>query len=84
MSQKNFETALRKLEKIVEELESGDLALETALKKFEEGMQLSRFCADKLDETEKRITLLMKDHTGNTTERPYSPDTGDGTDNNGV
>jgi exodeoxyribonuclease VII small subunit len=56
-----FEEAMKALEKIVSELESGDLALEQALKKFEEGVKLSKFCSSKLDETEKKVTLLLKD-----------------------
>jgi exodeoxyribonuclease VII small subunit len=55
------EEAMKALEKIVSELESGDLALEQALKKFEEGVKLSKFCSSKLDETEKKVTLLLKD-----------------------
>ena len=52
---------LKQLEEIVAELESGDLSLEAAIKKFEEGMELSRFCSQKLEETERRVTILMKD-----------------------
>ena len=48
------------LEKIVDELENGDLPLEKALKKFDEGMALSRQCSAMLDETEKRVTQLLE------------------------
>ena len=61
MSKKTFEKALDQLEQIVAELESEDLPLEKALKKFEEGIQLSKFCSAKLDETEKKITRLLED-----------------------
>ena len=44
MAKQTFESAMKKLEQIVGELESGDLPLEKALKKFEEGVQLSTFC----------------------------------------
>ncbi|MBF0225291.1 MAG: exodeoxyribonuclease VII small subunit [Desulfobacterales bacterium] len=71
MKQINFEKALEQLEKIVLELESGDIALETALKKFEEGVELSKFCSKKLDETEKKITVLLKDQNGNVSEKPF-------------
>ena len=45
MAKKSFEQALQLLEKIVQELESGDLPLEKATRKFEEGIQLTRFCS---------------------------------------
>jgi len=68
---KTFEDAMTQLEKIVQELESGDLELEKALKKFEEGVQLSKFCFDKLEETEKKITLLTTDEAGNPRESNF-------------
>jgi len=73
MAKKTFEQAMKQLEQIVQELESGDLALEKAIKKFEEGMQLSKLCARMLDETEKQITLLMKDADGSVAETPFEP-----------
>ena len=60
MAKKSFEQALQLLEKIVQELESGDLPLEKAMSKFEEGIQLTRFCSQKLDETEQKINLLFR------------------------
>jgi len=64
MSKKTFEQSLAQLEKIVQELEAGDLPLEKAIKIFEEGMRLSKYCGEKLDETEKRINLLMQNGAG--------------------
>jgi len=59
----------------VRELESGDLPLELALKKFEEGMDLSKFCSQKLEETERRITQLMQNSSGAVLEKPFpAPD----------
>ena len=55
-----FEKALERLEKIVEELESGDLPLEEALKRYEEGVKLSRTCSEKLSQVEKKIQVLTK------------------------
>ncbi len=72
MAKLTFEKAMKKLEQIVRELESGDQPLEKAIKKFEEGVQLSKFCSEKLDETEQRITLLLKDQDGNVFEEPFS------------
>jgi len=45
---------------------------EKAIKKFEEGVQLSKFCAEKLDETEKRVTLLLQDQKGDFFEKTFS------------
>ena len=73
MAKMTFEESMKQLEKIVEELESGDLPLDKALKKFEEGVRLSKFCSDKLEETEKKITLLLKDPEGNICETPFNP-----------
>jgi exodeoxyribonuclease VII small subunit len=69
---KTFEDSMTQLEKIVENLEDGDLPLETAIKKFEEGVRLSKFCFDKLDETEKKVSLLLQDQNGNIFEKPFS------------
>jgi len=71
MVKQTFEKAMKKLELIVQQLESGDQPLEEAVKKFEEGVKLSKFCSEKLDQTEKRITLLLKDQTGNLFEKPF-------------
>ena len=62
---------MKQLEQIVAELESGELPLEQAIKKFEEGMELSRFCAQKLEETERKITLLMQNGSGHSVEKPF-------------
>lgn len=72
MAKKTFEQSMKQLEQIVTELESGELPLEQAIKKFEEGMELSRFCAQKLEETERRITLLMQDSAGRLVEKPFA------------
>jgi exodeoxyribonuclease VII small subunit len=75
MAKKSFEQSLKQLEQIVRELESGDLPLELALKKFEEGMDLSKFCSQKLEETERRITQLMQNSSGAVVEKPFpAPD----------
>jgi exodeoxyribonuclease VII small subunit len=64
MKEKRFEDALRELEAIVKRLESGELDLEESLKIFEEGVALSRYCFQKLEEAEKRISILIKDENG--------------------
>ncbi len=57
----SFEDAMKELENIATELEKGDLNLDESVKKFEEGMELSKKCSKILDEAEKRITILLKD-----------------------
>ena len=63
-SKPTFEKALTDLETIIDELEAGNLPLEKALKKFEQGVQLSKYCEHLLDETEKRISIIMKNSNG--------------------
>ena len=74
MPTKTFEGAIEQLEQIVKELETGDLPLEKAIKKFEEGVRISKFCSKKLDETEKRITVLLENEKGDLVEEPYESD----------
>jgi exodeoxyribonuclease VII small subunit len=71
MPKKTFEQAMKQLEQIVEALESGDLPLEKAISKFEEGIQLSKFCSNMLDETEKKITILTQGQEGDISEKPF-------------
>lgn len=56
----NFEENMENLEKIVQELEKGELNLDDSIKKFEEGMNLSKKCNEILEEAEKKITILIK------------------------
>jgi exodeoxyribonuclease VII small subunit len=76
MAKEKFEEAMNKLEKIVGELEEGDIPLEESLKLFEEGIRLSRFCNQKLDEAEKRVEILLKDKEGVLKPQPFDPSTG--------
>lgn len=56
----NLERALGDLEDLVEELESGDLPLEKAMKKFEEGIKLTRGCQAALKEAEQKVEILLQ------------------------
>jgi exodeoxyribonuclease VII small subunit len=78
MPKEKFEEALGKLEKVVEKLEAGDISLDESLKLFEEGIRLSRFCNQKLDEAEKRVEILLKDEEGRLKAEPFDPSTGSG------
>jgi exodeoxyribonuclease VII small subunit len=60
MTDITFESALQRLEQVVDQLEAGNLGLEESLKVFEEGVSLARRCAKYLDEAEKRIELLTR------------------------
>lgn len=60
MPKKTFEQAIKRLEEIVAELEEGNLPLEESLKIYEEGVELTRFCSTKLNETEDKIKTLVK------------------------
>jgi len=61
---KNFESALEDLEQVVEQLESGKLALEDSLAAFEKGVGLVKYCNQKLNEVEKKVEVLVKDKEG--------------------
>tara|TARA_B100000029_G_C17344755_1_gene876587 strand:- start:459 stop:692 length:234 start_codon:yes stop_codon:yes gene_type:complete len=58
-NKKSIESRLSELEAILEELESGDLELDQALKKFEQGVKLSRECQKTLEDAEMKIKILM-------------------------
>jgi exodeoxyribonuclease VII small subunit len=81
MKENKFEDSMKELEDIVKRLESGDLPLEESLKIFEKGVALSRFCFNKLEEAEKRVSILIKDEGGIKRE-PFEYEGTDGVDNN--
>ena len=56
----NLEKSLAELEELVEELESGDLPLDKAMKKFEAGIKLTRGCQAALKEAEQKVEILLK------------------------
>ncbi|PKN05226.1 MAG: exodeoxyribonuclease VII small subunit [Deltaproteobacteria bacterium HGW-Deltaproteobacteria-9] len=60
MAKEKFEDALEKLENIVRDMERGEMPLDSALKSFEEGIRLIRFCSAKLDETQRRVEQLLE------------------------
>jgi exodeoxyribonuclease VII small subunit len=78
MSDIKFEDALQRLERIVDQLEAGNLPLEESLKVFEEGVGLARHCARYLDEAEKRIELLTRDESGTLKTEPFPVTEDDG------
>ncbi len=71
----SFEASLDELEKMVKELEGGDLALERSLELFEKGMNLSEACRKQLEHAETRVeTLIRKD--GKWQPEPFRPEKG--------
>ena len=58
--EQTFETALDNLEKIVKELENGNIDLDNAIKKYTEAMQLSKFCSEKLKDATDKVNKILK------------------------
>jgi len=71
MAEMKFEEALKKLEKIVADLEDGNLALDDSLEKYEEGIRLSRMCAKKLEVAKKKVEILLKSEDGSAELKPF-------------
>lgn len=67
-----FEDAMARLETIVAELEKGELPLDESLKIFEEGIRLSKSCLKMLDETERKVEILIQDKDGKKRLRAYA------------
>ncbi len=70
----SFEASLGELEKIVRKLEDGELSLEESLKLFEDGVKLSRECQERLNQSERRIEVLLKDADGNLALQNLAPE----------
>ncbi|MBU4234690.1 MAG: exodeoxyribonuclease VII small subunit [Candidatus Omnitrophica bacterium] len=60
MKELSFEEALKRLEKIAEDLENDDVSLDVSLKHYEEGMRLIGLCNKKLEEAKKKVDVLVK------------------------
>ena len=73
---KTFEAQLGALERIVRQLERGDLPLEESLKLFEEGVRLSRECQERLNQAERRIEVLLRDGEGRPVLSAFDEETG--------
>ena len=73
MGEPAFEEVLSQLEALVARLEAGDLPLEEALRAFEEGVRLTRLCAARLEDAERRVHLLTRTPEGKEQEVPFDP-----------
>jgi exodeoxyribonuclease VII small subunit len=73
----NFETAMDRLEKIVEQMESGQLPLEDLIVRYEEGMNLVKVCQDRLASAEQKIEIIARNSAGKAVVKDFetSPDT---------
>ena len=69
----SFETAMERLEKIVEEMESGKMLLEDLLARYEEGMKLVKVCQERLAKAEQKIEIITRDYTGKTSVENFEP-----------
>ena len=72
MEELTFEEAIEMLEKIVEELESGKLSLDDSVKKFEQGIKLSKYCNKMLNDAEKEISILLEQDDGTIEEEDFN------------
>ena len=69
-----FESSLEELERIVRELEQGELTLEKSLELFEQGVKLSRECQERLNQAERRIEMLTRDNQGRAIVTAFEPE----------
>ena len=69
--EQTFEESLEKLEKIIGQLETGDLPLDKAFECYKEGMDLSLFCSEELKKVEKEVLQIQKDREGDLIVSPY-------------
>jgi exodeoxyribonuclease VII small subunit len=69
-----YDSVVARLERVVGELESGQLGLEQSIEKFAEGVRLAHEATRKLDEAERRIDLLVRNADGSEEEVPFDPD----------
>lgn len=72
MKRKSYEDAIIELEGIVKKLERGELSLEESLEAFQSGIELTKYCNTKLDEMEKKITILLENEKGEIKEEDFS------------
>lgn len=80
MAEIKFEEALKKLEKIVGDLEDGNLSLDDALEKYSEGIGLSKICAKKLEAARKKVEILLKSEDGSIELKEFDEKTAEGSE----
>jgi exodeoxyribonuclease VII small subunit len=70
-SSSSYEAAIEELEGIIEKMEKGEMTLDESVKFFQRGIELSKFCSKKLDEVERKITILLEKSDGETEEKDF-------------
>ncbi len=73
-----YDALVARLERVVGELESGQLTLERSIEKFAEGIRLAAEATRKLDDAERRIEVLVRSADGSEEAVPFDPDAGKG------
>ncbi len=73
MAEIKFDQALKRLEKLVAEMEEEEVPLEKSLQKYEEGTRLARLCLDKLNQAERKIEILKKSNGPEPETEPFAP-----------
>lgn len=68
-----YEEALAQLEAIVDKMEKGEMTLDESIESFQKGIELSKYCSKRLDDVEKKITILIEGEKGNIKEEEFSP-----------
>ena len=71
MSEEKFEESMQRLEKIIQNMEGGELSLEESLKDFGEGMKLVKLCSKRLEEAEKKVSILIEEGRGTFVQAPF-------------
>jgi len=69
-----FEESLKKLEKIVSDLEEPNIPLDKAIKKYQDGLELANQCLEQLNAAEKKVSICLKDSKGRVTLRSFGAD----------
>ncbi len=69
----NFEQAMKRLEEIVEQMESGELPLEDLIVRYEEGMKLVKVCQERLSSAEQRIEIITRNSAGKPAVKKFEP-----------
>src|ERR1700726_5220821 len=70
-----FEKAMGRLEKIVEQMETGELPLEDLIVRYEEGMNLVKVCQQRLASAEQKIEIIARNSAGKATVKKFEPET---------
>lgn len=71
MENLSFEDAMKNLEEVVSELESGDLSLDKSIEKFKKGIELSNYCNKLLEDAEKTVSILVEQSDGSMKEENF-------------